>query len=184
MARKYKDITTNNKNVKVHITYHDAPNGTVALRGYAVDARTGIRLDGSSTKKRTAPSEAAIPATEQYLVSAVVSGLTKATAAAEKGRTKREIEADHPLSRAFTELRDAPDTLKNRWNDTVIRRWLEYFQRNILPLLMALMIQDTIAAGEDLYDSLREQLMHKGRIPFRQSNHGGRRRRRDRMRSR
>lgn len=155
----YRNIPTHDPDTMVHTTSHIAPDGTVTLRGYAVNAHTGIRLDGSTTKKRKAQSEAAIPAVQQRLVSVVMSSLVKATAEEKRGRTKREIAADHPLSQAFAELKKAPDTLKARWNDAVRRRWLEYFDRNILPVLVALMLQGGIAEGEDLHDSLSGPLL-------------------------
>ena len=60
MNKIYKDIPTNVKDVRVHVTgYKNAETGCT-LRGYAID-KNGIKIDGSSTLRRVAKTADDIP---------------------------------------------------------------------------------------------------------------------------
>lgn len=158
----YRNIRTDNPEIQVHITYRHN-NGTVVLRGYAVSAQTGIRISGSATKRRTAQSEAAVPAAERHLISAVMASLPRAATRPKNEGTKKKAEVDSPLGQAFATLKQAPGTLETRWNNAVLRRWMEYYERNVLPQMDDLMLHEGISEGEDIYDILRQSLTEKVR---------------------
>lgn len=156
---RYKNLPTSREGIRVHITGYTGGDTGCTLRGYAVDDH-GVRIDGSKTLRRIAKTAAAIPAAEQHLVAAAMKNLPRAATKTKK-KTDDVIDTDHPLAAAFAEVRDAPQVLAPHWNDAVAHRWLMYFQRNILPILIAMIIDDEIRNGENAYDALAPKIAEK-----------------------
>ena len=151
-----KNHKTHMHNIDVHITYAEKQQKTT-LRGYAIDASTGIRIDGSKIVRRVAKTSKEIPAVEDHVIAAVVSTLPKATATRDKHHI---IAGDSAIALAFQKLVESECVISSVWNMDTQRRSITYFQNRILPFLADLESQGLEILSSDI-ETLQQELIEK-----------------------
>lgn len=137
MARHHQDFTTSDPNVTVHTTwtYHPASTKKISIRAYAIDTRSGVRLDGSKIKKRTVRSPAEIPQTQNYLCKAVMDDVDHSSRKVAVRKTSEDI-SDVPMLIAYHNVVNSSDPVSATWGPEYQARQLTYFRRHILPELL------------------------------------------------
>lgn len=159
----YKDIPTNNKGIRVHITGYTGGDTGCTLRGYAIDDQ-GVRIDGSKTLRRAAYTAADIPATEMHLVAAVLNKLSiKAESGSHTGSKIGDLDSKHPMVIAYQEMLDEGLKISENWKETVEKRAISLFVRHALPRILKYSTEPFCEADRDkLLQEIAEDVRNHG----------------------
>ena len=152
-----KTVGTKNPNISVHMNYTRHEDGTIRISAYAIDSQTGVKIDGASTKVRTARCQNDIPLKETYLISSVLAALPSASSGARKSRNAA---ADGAVSAAFCELVEMGDNIHPDWSPSTRSEHMTYFCNNILPHLAELEAQGHELTEIEL-ETLKQALTQK-----------------------
>ena len=149
MNKIYKDIPTNVKGVRVHVTgYKNAEIGCT-LRGYAID-KNGIKIDGSSTLRRVAKTADDIPNAERHLVAAALNKLSiKAESESHTGSIIEDLDPKHPMVIAYQEMLAEGLKISENWKETVEKRAISLFARHALPRILRYSTEPFCEADRD-----------------------------------
>ena len=131
-TRWHRTHKTKNPNVLVKINYTLHADGSVRLSGYALDAKTEIRLDGAKAMTRTARSEKEIPQRETILINSILKHLPKSDG---KASSPRRTETTGKMAEAFRVLEENNDAIDHNWNESTKKHHMAFFKHNILPFL-------------------------------------------------
>lgn len=132
VIRRHAYHDTRNSNIKVKINYTAHPDGSIRLAGYAVDARTLIRIDGSRTLKQTARSERDLPQRETYLINNILSRLAPTGS---RTSTRRQTDVSGRMADAFDLLTRSHDSIDPGWSDSTRKQYMSIFRNKLLPFL-------------------------------------------------
>ena len=152
-----KSFTTSNPNINALLRYTPHEDGTIRISGYAVDAKTGIRLDGVKAKVKQAKAPEDIALKEGYLIQAILADLPSVNSSP---RTHHSAFPDGYVSSAFRELLEGGDNISPSWNPKTRDEHMAYFRRNILPFLSALEAANLVMTETDL-EALKESLIRQ-----------------------
>lgn len=157
MKTNHKDIPcANHPHILVHITWTERETGPISIRGYAVDAETGVRKDYSKDRKRTARNRSEIPAKQEHLYNCICAEVERhERRAAEKAASPAE-ENKSLFRIAFEEVESSGDTIGSNWGPDTHDSWLTYFRRNILHNLEVVGIENWMQQDTD---DLRAKLL-------------------------
>lgn len=162
-SRNYINLqSTSDPDVCVHITWTVTAGNKITLRAYAIDKSSGIRKDYSKERKRTAASEEGIPAAQQHLFHVVCADVAQHV---EKKTAQHKNIADHSsaISLAFELLKVSGEAVSSSWGPASHRSAMIYFERNILPALLAHEGDWSDEDTELLFSSLVEGVLRKKR---------------------
>lgn len=121
------------RGIQVKINYQTYTDGSTTLRGYLVDAKTGLRHDSDIESTITAKNEEQIADMEKLLIGRLTTAYVKATV------VKPTVTlTDAPYTQAFNVL--SPDLYHQlflpSWRaESTKRQALSYFRQTMLPLL-------------------------------------------------
>lgn len=165
----YKDIQTANPKIKVHITWTPKAGKTV-LRGYPIDAKTGIRIDGLGDIRRTAYGPEELELTQGYIVNAVMEKLAPSRKTSKGDGTLGELNNASPIVQTYLKLRDSRDQINN-WAESTQKASMSYFERNVLPEIQDCTIPEDFTPAD--YDELKQKLIMDSLSDARSHKHLG-----------
>lgn len=163
MNRLHKDIITNYRQVRIHITGYTEKSTGYTLRGYAIDEH-GVRIDGSKTLRRTARTASGIPAAERHLVAAVLNVISiKAAAESRTGPKIDKLDPKHPMVRAYRNMIEEGIKISATWNEEVEKRNISGFGHRVLPRILRFLTEPFLDADRDaLLDAIAQNVRTHG----------------------
>lgn len=157
MASKHKDIPCrDHAHISAHITWSEATDGSANIRGYAINTETGVRMNYSKDRKRTARNRSEIPAKQEHLYNCICAEVARHERRAVEKKASPVDEEKSLFRIAFEEVESSGDTVGPNWSPDTHDSWLTYFRRNILPSLEVVGIENW--AQQDT-DDLRVKLL-------------------------
>ena len=159
----YRDVETQVLGIKAHITYPEK-KGKVTLSGYLIDAKTGIRIDGISTVRRTASSSAEIEIAIGYVVNALISKYNPVKKVDRGMRLADKLDESSEIVQAYKQLKESQRQVNN-WADSTQTAAMAYFERNVLPEIQYCTVPEDFSADDcnRLRELLREDSLADAR---------------------
>ncbi len=158
-----KNIKTMLTEVDVHITCNTQGGYPTQVSGYAIDADTGIKLDGARTVRRTVHTKADLPNVQEQIVNIITEEVmaAKQTQNASHSTTPANVlDKTNALVVAFHQAQNLPLMFPD-WNSNTRKHWLGTFEATFLPILLAANPLDPKFDEKDFQEKLKVLLMKK-----------------------
>ena len=158
-----KNIKTMLTEVDVHITCNTQGGYPTQVSGYAIDANTGIKLDGARTVRRTIHAKGDLSNVQEKIVNIITSEVmaTKQKQNASHSTTPTNaLDETDALVVAFRQVQKLP-LLFPDWNRNTREHWFGMFETTILPILQAEDLLSPRFNEEDFREQLKNLLMKK-----------------------
>jgi len=134
----YKNLDTADKKIKIHVTWSEKSSNQWPrkISGYAIDATSGIRIDGSKVRKIIAKNPAELELKERILVNRLMNAIRPATT--EKTVKNNNSDINKSLyAKAFQELKNSGEIISSSWSKSTEKSRMMYFERNMLHYISA-----------------------------------------------
>lgn len=153
--RRHRDTPcAKHPDTTVHITWTQNDAGKpIVLRGYAIDTNTGVRLDYSDTRKRTARSMHEVMSKHDNLYAAICADIDKHKRKSAVKSSATGADSKSPMLYAFQTLAASTDPVSSDWSPEYEAKNMTHFRRTFLPVLIA-----HEQTGEEWTDANRDEL--------------------------